>query len=361
VVGSYFQEIDMLSNLKLGTKFNLMLSIVFLGGIILSGFTLWQVLNNRAQSEITTQGLILIETMNAVRSYTSSRIQPLLSEDLASQPAFISETVPAFSAGAVFENFRARGQHADFLYREAALNPTNPTHKADDFEAQLVEKMRHDRTIKEVSDFRELNGQRVYFIARPLAIGSESCLYCHSTPEVAPASLIATYGSENGFGWQLNEVVAAQIIYVPADEVFNATVRSFTLVMGIFVVIFALVLILINVLLTRYVIEPVGVLGGLAQKICADEMEPAHIATGEFLTISNRTDELGSLAQVFRRMAQEVYSRTQNLKKQVMELRIEIDEIKQHKEVAAITDSEFFQDLQMKARSMRKSRAEGRK
>jgi HAMP domain-containing protein len=348
----------MLSNLKLGTKFNLMLSIVFLAGIVVTGFTLWRVLNNRAQSEITTQGMILIETMNAVRAYTSSQIQPLLSANVANEPAFISETVPAFSAGAVFENFRARGQHADFIYREATLNPTNPAHRADDFERRLVEKMRNDRTLKEVSDFRELNGQRVYFIARPLAVGAESCLACHSSPDIAPASLIATYGSENGFGWQLNEVVAAQIIYVPAEEVFKATARSFSLVMGIFITIMALVFILINVLLTRYVIEPVGILGGLAQKVSADEMEPADTATVEFLTITGRTDELGTLARLFQRMAQEVYNRTQNLKQQVMELRIEVDEIKRSKEVAAITNSDFFQDLQAKARALRNSRNE---
>jgi protein-histidine pros-kinase len=52
------------------------------------------------------------------------------------------------------------------------------------------------------------------FMARPIRVGPE-CLQCHSSPHAAPATLITRYGSDNGFGWQLNEVVGAQVISVP--------------------------------------------------------------------------------------------------------------------------------------------------
>jgi len=59
----------------------------------------------------------------------------------------------------------------------------------------------------------------VFYIARPLAITKESCLRCYSTPEAAPKVSWQTHGKENGFGWKLNEIVASQIISVPAEEV----------------------------------------------------------------------------------------------------------------------------------------------
>ena len=62
------------------------------------------------------------------------------------------------------------------------------------------------------------------------------------------------------------------------------------------------------------------------------------------------------MARVFHRMAREVYSREQELKKQVQQLRIEVDEAKQSKQVSEIVDSDFFQDLQAKAREMRAQR-----
>jgi hypothetical protein len=52
-------------------------------------------------------------------------------------------------------------------------------------------------------------------------------------------------------------------------------------------------------------------------------------------------------------MAREVYAREQRLKEQVRELRIEIDETKKAREVAEITETEYFQQLQHRAKQLR--------
>lgn len=71
-----------------------------------------------------------------------------------------------------------------------------------------------------------------------------------------------------------------------------------------------------------------------------------------------RTDALGQLARVFQRMVREVYAREQSLKRQVAELRIEIDEAKKAQQVAEITDTDYFQQLRQKAVDLRKRAAE---
>jgi HAMP domain-containing protein len=346
----------MFTRLRLGTKFTLILFIVFIVGVIIGGVVLWQALQRNAQAEITVRGLILIETMNAVRTYTGNNIDPLLAEEMATSPEFISETAPAFSARAVFENFRRDEPYANFLYKEASSNPTNLLNKADDFEARILERLRRERELQELSGFRILFDERVFYIARPMVVNEESCLLCHSTPEAAPANLVAKYGSENGFGWQLGGVVAAQMIYVPAEEVFNAAMRSFLLVMAIFVVLLAITIWLINFLLSQYVIKPVGVLGEVAQKISADQVQAEDIEAASLASITRRADELGYLAAVFQRMAREVYARVQKLKEQVQSLKIEIDEIKQKQQVAEVVETDFFRDLQAKANQVRQRR-----
>ncbi len=81
----------------------------------------------------------------------------------------------------------------------------------------------------------------------------------------------------------------------------------------------------------------------------------AETFTPESLSeVAARPDELGRLARVFQRMAQEVYAREQRLKQQVQQLRIEIDEVKKAKQVAEITETDYFQQLQLKARGLRK-------
>lgn len=342
-----------MSKLSLSARFTLILSGVFLVGIAIGGAAYWRTLQIRAQDEIATQGLLLIETMNAVRGYTTNNVRPLLADDLENSPQFISETVPAFSARTVFENFRGQLDFSTYLYKEAALNPTNPVDLADEFEADLLNQFYDGYEANEVSGYRDLNGENLFYIARPLKIGSESCLGCHSTPENAPASLIATFGDQGGFGWELNEVIAVQMIYVPAEEVFNSALQTFTLVMSIFIITFAIVILLINFLLRNYVIQPVNVLSGLANKISADENFSMDLESTALQSITTRPDELGNLAQVFKQMAVDVYERTVKLKEQVKDLIIKIDQIRRHEQVSEIVDSDFFNTLQKRAKEMR--------
>ena len=52
-------------------------------------------------------------------------------------------------------------------------------------------------------------------------------------------------------------------------------------------------------------------------------------------------------------MAREVVDRERRLKAQVQQLRIEIDEARAARNVAEITDTDFFRDLQEKASKLR--------
>jgi len=69
--------------------------------------------------------------------------------------------------------------------------------------------------------------------------------------------------------------------------------------------------------------------------------------------VAARADALGQLARVFSRMASEIYAREQRLKQQVQQLRIELDEVRQAQQVAEITESDYFQQLQAKAQDLR--------
>lgn len=285
---------SMLRNLKLGTRFNLLLLLVFIFSVSLSGVVLSRVLEQKAQEEVTSKALTLMQTMTAVRSYTSTHVNPLLAPRLETESVFIPETVPAYAATEVFENLRSNEGYKNFFYKEATLNPTNLRDKVDTFEAKIVERFRQESGTKELSDFRNLPSGRVFYIARPLAITKESCLRCHSTPEAAPKSQLATYGTENGFGWKLNEIVAAQIISVPADEVFASAKQSLSLAMGIFIGIFAVVIITINFLLKQTVIQPVRKIAHLAKEVSTGKI------TDDFEQSYN--DEIGILGASFNRM-----------------------------------------------------------
>ena len=68
---------------------------------------------------------------------------------------------------------------------------------------------------------------------------------------------------------------------------------------------------------------------------------------------TRRSDDLGYLARSFHRMAQEVTARETRLKKQVLQLHIEIDEAKRAHQVAEITETEYFHQLRQRAIQLR--------
>jgi HAMP domain-containing protein len=72
-------------------------------------------------------------------------------------------------------------------------------------------------------------------------------------------------------------------------------------------------------------------------------------------TVALREDELGQLARVFQRMVMQVKQREDQLKQQVKELKIEIDQARLEQQVSQITETEYFQELKQKAKEMRNS------
>jgi 23S rRNA maturation mini-RNase III len=52
--------------------------------------------------------------------------------------------------------------------------------------------------------------------------------------------------------------------------------------------------------------------------------------------------------------ALEAYIREQQLKQEIKQLRIEIDEVKRQQQVAEITETDFFQELKAKAENIRR-------
>ncbi len=279
--------------MKIATKVNLILMIVFISGILISGIALSNVLEKKAENEVTSKALVLMQVANSVRQYTNDRVQPLLLPKLDTQEQFIAEVIPTFSVREVFEYLRKNKEYSSFFYKDAAPNPTNLRDKADEFEAEIVERFRQEPGTKTLSGFRTMSDQEMFYSARPFRIEKQSCLRCHNTPKEAPKSQLVTYG-EKGFGWKLNQIVATQIIYVPAEEVFRKANQSFVLVMGIVAIIFASVFIVINQLLKKVVLKRIKRIANVAEQVSVGDMN------ADFGKQSK--DEIGDLGEAFTRM-----------------------------------------------------------
>ena len=284
---------SMFKNWQLRQKFTAILLSTLILGLSVIAIAMGFILTTDTQNQITSQALILMETMNSVREYTDTQVKPELID--RSEVEFLPETIPAYSAREVFETLRQNNlEYRDFFYKEATLNPSNLRDRADQFEKEVVERFIRDPDLKEITDFRSAPGGQLFFIARPIQINKESCLRCHSTPEIAPPSMVERYGTKNGFGWQLGEIVGAQIISVPAQKLVFKARQSFVGIMVIISGVFISVILLVNYLLNHNVIRPLKLIARVAEEVSVGNLD------ADFGELSQ--DEIGSLAEAFRRM-----------------------------------------------------------
>ena len=223
--------------MKLLTKFNIVLIIFFgAGGILIAQLAKNFLLTN-ARDQVVQQAELMMAGAKATRDYTNEQLKPLLLKNPDHDTNFLPQTVPAFAATTIFNSLRKN--YADYSYREATLNPTNLIDRAEDWEADIVRYFEDHPNDKQLVNERETPTGRQLYLAKPMRAGA-SCLECHSEPAVAPAAMIRKYGSANGFGWKLNQVIAAQIVSVPMtvpDAIAEKAYHNLVLfLIGVFVV-----------------------------------------------------------------------------------------------------------------------------
>jgi len=276
---------------KLLFKFNLIFVLVMALGVAVSGWISRSLLQAQAQEEVLGGARLMMEQASAVRAYTSGQITQLLQDRMKVE--FLPQSVPSYSATEVLNTVRTK--HPEYGYKEATLNPTNPRDRAVGWEVDIVNAFRADAELKEFVGQRDTPTGRSLYVARPLRIVNPACLQCHSSVEAAPRTMVVKYGPANGFGWQLNEVVGAQVMSVPMALPLQRANEAFKLFIGSLVGVFLVVGVVLNVMIWYVVVRPVTQLSELANRVSQGEMDAP-----EFTTRSR--DEIGVLAESFSRM-----------------------------------------------------------
>ena len=277
--------------MKLLVKFNLLYLLVMALGIGVSGYITRSLLQQHAREESLDKGRLLIDKANAVRGYTSGQITKLLETQMKYE--FLPQSVPSYSAVEVLGALKER--YPEYFYKEATLNPTNPRDRAVGWEVDVVNQFRSGVSAKEFVGQRDTPTGPSIYVARPLRITNPACLVCHSSVEAAPKTMVDRYGSANGFGWQLNEVIGAQIVSIPLAVPLARANASFTVFMGSLIGVFAVVGVLLNLMIWVVVVRPVTRLSALADRVSQGEL------TAPEFDINSR-DEIGVLAHSFSRM-----------------------------------------------------------
>ncbi len=101
----------------------------------------------------------------------------------------------------------------------------------------------------------------------------------------------------------------------------------------------------------RYTTDFLSEVRGWIQRVAAGRYDRSFAADQGY-----QDHSLQSLAADFAQMAAQVQQREEELRREVQELRIEINEAKRRKQLEEITETDYFQQLQSKASSLRRRR-----
>lgn len=278
----------------LGAKLNVVLVCVFAVGLALFYFLSGPFLRKSAEDEVLTRARIMMESAAGIRKYTAEEVAPLVAGQM--RTVFHPQAVAAYAATKNFEVLRQ--DYPDYLYREASLNPTNPRARAIDWEADIINDFRAFPAKSELVVFRETAQGRLMQLARPIR-ALERCLICHSRWQDAPPSMVKLYGKDNGFGWKLNEVIAAQIVTVPMSVALRRADETRLFFIEMLAAVFLGLAVVLNVLMRVVILNPLLHISRVAGDVSMGKMDvPEYRRSGN--------DEIASLSESLNRLRRTV-------------------------------------------------------
>jgi protein-histidine pros-kinase len=275
----------------LKAKFNLAMALAFVVGLALAAVISHSLLQQDARQEVLQEAALMISQATAMRDYTADEVGPLLAAQTATR--FLPQTIPFWAAQTAFR--KVQKQFPEYSYKEAVLNPTNPADRATDWEGDIIDIFKQNAALPELVSTRETPQGAMLNVSRPVRIDDKGCLACHSVPSAAPATMIDLYGSNNGFGWKLGDVVGAQIVSVPLHVALDRANRSFAIFMAALAAVFGVMLVLLNVLLHTIIVRPIRRIALVATAVSLGQMDTPEL-------VPRGRDEVAQLTESFNRM-----------------------------------------------------------
>ncbi|MFZ5833073.1 MAG: ATP-binding protein [Planctomycetota bacterium] len=212
--------------LSLRTRFTLFVIVCALLATVSHAVFEWNVTCGELERSAEQTLKLALQFDMAIRKYVNEKMRP---EVARARPTaeFIPELMSSsYVARSIFDDVHR--EFPDLIVKFPAEAPRNPVNLAGPAEREVLEYFRRNPEATSWTGPLELNGRGYLASAVPRRM-ERSCLNCHGEPEDAPASLLARYGEVAGFHRREGEIVATDLVAIPADKVhrsFGAIART---------------------------------------------------------------------------------------------------------------------------------------
>ncbi|MDJ0623566.1 MAG: DUF3365 domain-containing protein [Desulfocapsaceae bacterium] len=291
--------------MSIRVKINLVLLVIgVVTSILVAAFNYYEA-RNRVFSEAQKKAELISSFAMASREYTKQTMRPLAVK-MAGKDSFYPELMAGFFVVRSIADIFAESQKG-YSFKQATINPILPQNKSNPQETEIINYFRSNRNVLVKKGTLSQSDKQVFYVARPV-VNKKGCMKCHGRKEDAPKEQRVMYTGNGGYGWQVNDVVAALITYVPIETALDElkTIALKTIMAGFAAI--AVIMLSISFFLNRIVVKPIVNLTTLTERM----------SRGKDLdkTIENTSnDEIGALCDSFNRMRVSVVKLIQMIKK----------------------------------------------
>ncbi|MEN8257806.1 MAG: DUF3365 domain-containing protein [Thermodesulfobacteriota bacterium] len=275
------------------TRFLIIMGVLSFLALVALGWASYEFSRQTALKEADSKGEIIFNYLQSQRHFFKKNQTPLISE-LIEKDRFYPNLMSGFAAtSTTFDYFNNR--MPGYMIKYAATNPLKETNRADDFEVTILKQFKADSKLKETSGTITKNGINFFYRAIPLKVDNPKCLVCHSDPAIAPKDQVSIYGSENGYNWKMNEIVASLLVYIPISEAIAQAKQTALMLLGIGAGCLIFTLFVISIFLERGVVQPIIRLNTRTEEISLGKGLDQAV-------IIKSNDEVGSLSRAIDRL-----------------------------------------------------------
>lgn len=278
---------NMLRNLSLGARFNLILLLILASLIAF----------NAVDDYIRQHGLIRQDAVNTSRMMARQIIETrsYLSSVLKDEARFNQNLIPQVASTRIAASV-SRG--TQYTLRQTSLRYRNPENKPDPYEAAVLNRFNENKAAEHYEVVKVNNKENLRYLVPMIA--DQSCLECHGTYESAPEFVRQRFPKGHySYNYAVGEVLGAISVSIPMDELYDTIGSNLKKDMLFSAGIVLMILVLTGFLIRRFIIAPVG---HLSETL-------AHVSrTGAFDTqipVSGN-DEISQLIITYNSMIEEL-------------------------------------------------------
>jgi len=256
-------------------QITIIFSLIYIFTSAVTVILVYYTMKNKALDNAKETAMIILARANAIHDYFTYELKPsifhLMKDAGIGDDYFDPHWMSSTHAVREINRIYTKKAGKSILYKHAAINARSVEYEADEYEKKFLKELNENKDLESRTAIRTIDNKKYFVVMRKNTTFLKACMKCHSTPENAPAQMVASYGDDKGFNKKLGEVSSALVIKIPIFEPLNeAAIFSAKLSMML-IMVFLMALGAMLFLYRKFIVNPIDDMNRKLEEKVADE------------------------------------------------------------------------------------------